>query len=182
MKFNENSAEIRPLREGEIGRPLFAHFCRRQEVTLCLRKIGGAWRETPAPFIDDWDENDYKFLIKCLQSTVRTGGAVFGAFLGGELKGFASVEAMPLGSRGQYRDLTSIHISADVRHAGLGGALFARAKAWAKAQGAEKLYISSHSAVESQAFYAAMGCTDAREIDEEHARREPFDRQLECDV
>ncbi len=78
MEFNENSAEIRPLREGEIGRPLFAHFCRRQEVTLCLRKIEGAWRETPAPF--------------------------------------------------------------------------------------------------------AMGCTDAQEIDEEHARREPFDRQLECDV
>ena len=35
------------------------------------------------------------------------------------------------------------------------------------------------SAVESQAFYAAMGCTDAQEIDEDHARREPFDRQLE---
>ena len=148
-------------------------------MTLCLRRTGGAWRETPAPFIDDWDEEDYAFLVRCLRSTVRAGGAVFGAFSGGELKGFASVEAAPAGSRGQYRDLTSLHVSADLRRHGAGKQLFALAAAWARSQGAQKLYISSHSAVESQAFYAAMGCTDAQEIDEDHARREPFDRQLE---
>ena len=98
----------RPLSEGEIDAPLFSSFIRRQEVTLCLRRTGGAWRETPAPFIDDWDEEDYAFLVRCLRSTVRAGGAVFGAFSGGELKGFASVEAAPAGSRGQY--LSLIHI------------------------------------------------------------------------
>lgn len=169
----------RPLSGGEIEVPLFSSFIRRQEVTLCLRRIGGAWRETPAPFIDDWDEEDYAFLVRCLRSTVRAGGVVFGAFSGGELKGFASVEAAPAGSRGQYRDLTSLHVSADLRRHGAGKQLFALAAAWARSQGAQKLYISSHSAVESQAFYAAMGCTDAQEIDEDHARREPFDRRLE---
>ena len=111
---------------------------------------------------------------------MRLGGIVFGAFIGGRLKGFASVEAKPCGRAGDYRELTSIHVSEEQRGLGIGRELFARAKDWAKAQGAKKLYISSHPAVESQAFYAAMHCTDAREIDEEHAAREPFDRPLEC--
>ena len=50
---------------------------------------------------------------------------------------------------------------------------------WAKAQGGKKLYISSHSAVETQRFYQAMGCVDAKELLEEHVAREPLDRQLE---
>ena len=35
---------------------------------------------------------------------------------------------------------------------------FANIKEWAKQKGAKKLYISAHSAVESQAFYKSMGC------------------------
>ena len=175
-------AEIRPLAESEIGISLFSSFTRRQEVKKCLRSVGGQWVETEAPFIDDWNAEDYKFLAQCLRRTVQLGGIVFGAFVGGALKGFASVESAPLGKDGGYRDLTSIHVSAEMRGRGIGRELFSLAKSWAKEQGAKKLYISSHSAVESQAFYAAMGCTDAREIHAEHAEREPFDRQLECDL
>lgn len=179
MRSSKNDISFRPLSEDEIEVPLFSSFIRRQEVTRSLRRVSGRWREEETPFIDDWNEEDYAFLVRCLRGTVRTGGAVFGAFSGRELKGFASVEAAPAGSRGQYRDLTSLHVSADLRRHGTGKELFALAAAWAKSQGAQKLYISSHSAVESQAFYAAMGCIDAQEIDEDHARREPFDRQLE---
>lgn len=50
---------------------------------------------------------------------------------------------------------------------------------WAKDQGASKLYISAHSAVESQRFYEAMGCIEAAEYNEEHVKREPCDCQLE---
>lgn len=32
------------------------------------------------PFVDDWSEEDYQFLISCLKNTVRTGGFVCGAF------------------------------------------------------------------------------------------------------
>ncbi len=186
MRSSENSrpaephAEIRPLCEKEICRALFLPFSRRQEVTRSLRKAGGEWLAAETPFIDDWDEKDYVFLVECLRRTVRTGGIVFGAFIGGALKGFASVEAKPFGRAGDYRELTSIHVSEELRGLGVGRELFARAKDWAKAQGAEKLYISSHPAAETQAFYAAMGCVDAQEIDEAHARREPFDRPLEC--
>ena len=34
---------------------------------------------------------------------------------------------------------------------------FTNIKEWAKQKGAKKLYISAHSAVESQAFYKSMG-------------------------
>ena len=45
--------------------------------------------------------------------------------------------------------------------------------------GARKLYISSHSAVESVAFYLAMGCREAEELEPMHVAKEPYDRQLE---
>ena len=181
-RATETRADIRPLAESEIDISLFSSFTRRQEVKKCLRNVGGQWVEKEAPFTDDWSEEDYAFLAECLCRTVRTGGIVFGAFVSGALKGFASAEAKPFGKAGDYRELTSIHVSQELRGRGIGRELFARTKAWAKAQGATKLYISSHPAAESQAFYAAMHCTDAREIDEEHAAREPFDRQLECDL
>ena len=169
----------RILSEEEITRTLFSAFNRRQVVGDCLRRENGEWVVRPDPFIDDWSEEDYAFLVRCLRNTVRTGGFVCGAFLDGELKGFVSVEAAPFGSENQYLDLTSIHVSADCRGHGAGRELFARAADWARGRGAKKLYISSHSAVESQAFYRAMGCVDAAEVSAAHVEKEPFDRQLE---
>ena len=139
-------------------------------------------RELFAPFIDDWTEEQFAFGIKCLQNTVRTGGLVLGAFLGGKLKGFASVEPDPFGLDGEYLDLSSIHVSADVRGRGMGTLLFQRAADWARRHGARKLYISSHPAVESQAFYAKMACVDASFVHEGHVARDPLDRQLEFDL
>ena len=54
--------------------------------------------------------------------------------------------------------------------------------AWAleKNMGAGKLYISAHSAVESQAFYHAMGCVEAKVYCQAHVDMEPYDCQLEC--
>lgn len=169
----------RILSEEEITRPLFSAFNRRQVVGDCLRRENGEWVVRPDPFIDDWSEADYAFLVRCLRNTVRTGGFVCGAFLDGELKGFVSVEAAPFGSENQYLDLTSIHVSADCRGHGAGRELFARAADWARGRGAKKLYISSHSAVESQAFYRVMGCVDAAEVNAAHVEKEPFDRRLE---
>ena len=93
---------------------------------------------------------------------------VLGAFADGALKGFASVESAPLGKAGDYRDLTCLHVSAELRGRGIGRELFTRAAQWARAHGGKKLYLSAHSAVETQAFYAAMGCVEAREYNEAH--------------
>lgn len=171
--------EYRFLREEEINRGLFRSFIRRQVVNECLRLNNDKWVVRSDPFIDDWTEDDYQTLINCLRNTVRTGGLVCGAFSYGELKGFVSVESGLFGTENQYLDLSSIHISEDMRRNGIGKKLFHIASEWAKKQGAKKLYISSHSAIESQAFYRSMGCIDAVEYNQKHLEAEPYDRQLE---
>lgn len=170
---------IRKLNINEISKELFSSFVRRQEVGDCWRKEDGAWVIKHEPFIDDWSEEDYTFLVSCLRNTIATGGVVYGAFLDGKLKGFCSVEAAPLGSKGQYRDLTSIHVSRELRGHGTGKTLFLAAADWARAHGAEKLYISAHSAVETQAFYRGLGCVEAKEYQSVHTEKEPFDCQME---
>ena len=172
--------QYRTLRENELCRELFGGFLRHQVVTKCWRREKGEWVIREDPFIDDWTEADYRTLISCLKNTVSTGGVVYGAFIAGTLKGFASVEPDFMGKEGQYLDLSSIHVSEDARGTGIGRALFLMAKEWARARGAKKLYISAHSAVETQAFYRSMGCVEALEYDRRHVDREPFDCQMEC--
>ena len=164
----------------EIDRSLFRGFIRRQVVTDCLRREGDKWVIKSDPFIDDWSEEDYAFLVTCLKNTLSSGGFVYGAFEQNVLKGFVSVE--PNLMAGGYLDLSSIHVSEDMRGQGIGKALFRAAADWAKAHGAKRLYISSHSAAESQAFYKAMGCVDAEICNKEHSEAEPFDRQLEYKI
>ena len=171
--------EYRKLNQDEINIKLFSQFCRRQVVTDCWRREGDAWVIKADPFTDAWSGDDYAFLVKCLRNTVLTGGAVFGAFQGGALKGFASVEAECFGSRGQYADLTALHVSLELRGRGVGRKLFLLAADCVRERGVEKLYISAHSAVETQAFYRSLGCVEAEEYSAAHVAQEPYDCQLE---
>ena len=170
---------LKTLTSEEISKALFRDFHRRQQVTKCWRKVDGRWAVIDNPFIDDWTPQEYDCLVDCLKTTLAEGGAVFGIFEGSVLKAFASVEAAPFGSHGQYRELTCIHVSEEMRGQGLGRRLMDAAKQWAKAHGGEKLYISAHSAVESQAFYMAIGCREAEEYNPVAVEKEPCDCQLE---
>lgn len=160
---------IRLLSEDEITFSLFQRFNRRQEVTKCLRREKGNWVLKNDCFVDDWNESQYHFLVECLKNTVKTKGIVLGAFVRDRLIGFASVESRHFGSRGQYVQLSCIHVSSECRGLGLGGKLFQYACMAAGRLGAQKLYISSHPAYETQLFYRGRGCTDAKEYDEEIA-------------
>lgn len=172
--------QYRNIEANEVCRELFRGFIRHQNVTKCRRKENGIWIIKDDPFIDDWTEDDYRILVDCLKNTVLTGGFLYGAFYDGVLKGFVSVEPTLFCSEQKYLDLSSIHVSEDMRGKGIGKNLFIEAKKWARKKGAKKLYISSHSAVETQAFYKAMGCVEAEVYDENHVKKEPFDCQLEC--
>ncbi len=174
--------EYRILSYSDIEKKLFNNFTRRQEVNDCWRRVNGEWVIKSDPFIDDWSDSDYDLLVKCLKNTVKTGGFVMGAFCAGALKGFVSVESEIFGGNNEYMDLTSIHVSEDKRGLGIGKTLFAAAREFASSKGAKKLYISAHSAVESQAFYKKMGCTEAKEYSKAHVEKEPFDCQLECNL
>ena len=170
----------RRILDEELNLGLFGDFSRRQVVVDCLRQVEGKWVVKADPFIDDWSKEDYKVLTACLKNTLKTGGFVYGAFLENRLKGFVSVEAELFGGENRYLDLTSIHVSQDMRRSGIGRELFEAAKSWAREQGARKLYISAHSAVESQRFYQSMGCGEAAEYNKKHVEAEPYDCQLEC--
>lgn len=170
----------RTLTEAEIERNLFASFIRRQIVVNCVRRKADGWTVQEDPFVDDWTEEDYSLLIACLKRTVRTGGFVYAAFCDEVLKGFVSVEPEGFGGENRYLDLSALHVSEDMRRHGIGNTLFQAAKYWAVEKGARKLYISAHSAVESQAFYRAMGCVEACEYHMAHVKKEPYDCQLEC--
>ena len=170
----------RSLSENEICRELFLAFIRHQAVTKCWRKHNGQWAVEDDPFIDEWTDADYEELILNLKKTVCTGGFVYAAFYNNQLKGFASVENNLFGTSQQYLDLTNIYVSEDMRRRGIGSVLFKATKVWAKAHSAKKLYISAHSAVESQEFYRSMGCVEAKEYNQPHVEKEPFDCQMEC--
>lgn len=172
--------QYRSLETGEINRTLFRNFIRRQVVTKCWRRESGEWMIKDAPFIDDWSEDDYQILTDCLKRTLLEGGFVFGAFYNKHLKGFIAVTSGLFGGENKYLDLASIHVSEDMRGQGIGKALFLSAKDWARKNGAKKLYISAHSAIESQAFYRAMGCVEAVWYHPGHVEKEPYDCQLEC--
>ena len=167
------------MQTSEISRDLFDGFIRKQEVNDCWRKENGAWCIKPDPFLDDWSEEDYEELIQSLKECVSSGGILYGAFVDGKLKGFSSVEPTLFGKNHEYLDLTNIHVSQDVRRRGIGTELMKLSCKWAKDRGAKKLYISAHSAVETQSFYRRLGCKDAEEISEKHAKKEPFDVQME---
>ena len=172
--------QYRELNIDEINRELFQDFLRHQKVTLCRRKEQGVWVLKREPFIDDWSEEDYQILIQCLKRTVFTGGFVYAAFSNESLKGFVSVESESFGAECKYLDLSSIHVSEDMRGKGIGKSLFDSAKEWARKKGASKSYISAHSAIETQNFYRAMGCVEAEEYNQKHVEAEPCDCQLEC--
>lgn len=175
----KNNCDFRKLKEDEINIELFSDFKRHQIVTNCWRRVEGAWVVKSDPFVDEWSAKDYAFLIECLKNTVRTGGVVYGAFWEERLKGFVSVEAELFGSGKQYADLTSIHVSEEMRGNGIGKRLFSLAADWGKEHGAKKLYISAHSAVETQAFYRGIGCVEAKEYCRAHVEQEPYDCQME---
>lgn len=174
--------QYRALQPEELRVELFNSFDRFQQVNRCWRKDADGWTLKECIFTEQWTLEEYALLVECLRHTLETGGGVFGAFEDGRLKGFASVEAPPLGSRGQYRQLSSLHVSHDLRGRGIGRRLFQLACGKARELGGERLYISSHSAEETQAFYKTMGCREAEEYEPRLSAAEPFDCQLEKDL
>lgn len=179
LKQPDDVIQYRRLGADEISRKLFDGFRRRQIVTKCWRREKGEWIIREDPFVDDWSASDYQQLLAHLRKVIQSGGFVYAAFYRGILKGFVSVDVAPFGDRREYLDLTNIHVSEDMRRKGIGKKLFLAAAEWAKKEGAGKLYISAHSAVESQAFYRSLGCVEAVTYNPKHVEEEPYDCQME---
>lgn len=65
--------QYRNLERQEICQELFYDFLRHQVVTKCWRKENDKWVIKEVPFIDDWKEDDYQYLVSCLKKAIKTG-------------------------------------------------------------------------------------------------------------
>ena len=171
--------EYRELKADEISRELFRRFKRYQKVTKRWEKENAAWLLKKVFSIENWSEEDFAYLVKCLKHTIEAGGAVCGAFGKETLVGFFSVEKEPFGERRGYVQLSSIHVSYEHRGCGIGRQLFLMAADKARQFGGRKLYISAQSSEETQAFYKSMRCSEALEYKQSLTKAEPADCQLE---
>lgn len=178
--MNTTHYPIQSLLESDLTLGCLDAFARRQVVQNVWRKKNGQWAIVPEPFIDDWDAQERRKIAEHLRQYLAEGGAVFAA-LGdrGEIVAFSAVSGGRIGPQQEYADLLELHTDNRYRHKGLGRALFLQCAVWAREHGAQKLYISAHSAEESQAFYRSIGCVDALWISREHAEKEPYDCQME---
>jgi ribosomal protein S18 acetylase RimI-like enzyme len=154
-------------------------FNRYQETNTVLYKDNDQYRIKSDHFVDQWDDNKKTLVLQDLQECVKSGGIVVGAFVEGDLIGFANVEGDLFGSKQEYRELTYIHVSNELRNSGIGKKVFQLCCEKAKEMGTKKLYIAAHPSEETQHFYRKMGCTYAVEINQTIFEKEPLDIQLE---
>lgn len=154
-------------------------FIRRQEVTECWRRTENGLELIPMVFTEDWDENLLCAVAARMLSNIRRGFIGIGAFDGGKLIGWTFFGNELIGSRKNYIELHMFHVSQPYRNHGIGRRLFEASLPIVRKTGAERVFISSHSAKESQAAYRALGCVPAQEYFPHAAEEEPLDIQLE---
>lgn len=172
---------IRRLCLLDLRPDMLDRFDRRQQVSRVYRKRDGAWYILDLHYLDDWTPSYRREVYEAdFVSVLRRDGAVFALLDSqGQVLAFSSLEPEFFGSRGQYLHLTMLHVTAPLRGRGLGRELFLLAAGEARDRGAEKMYVSANSSVDSTDFYLRMGCVDAKEIHAGIAREEPQDRPME---
>ncbi|MGN0878230.1 MAG: GNAT family N-acetyltransferase [Oligosphaeraceae bacterium] len=181
LRQRQPGAIVQPTPD-DLPDDLLDDFQRRQPVTHCWRKRDGQWLLLPIAFTDDWTPQQLRDNAADLRRTLRDSGIVLLALHARRVIGFAALAASLSGSRGQYLQLTDLHVSLPWRGLGLGARLFKSICREAARRGAARLYISSQSSQETQAFYRAMGCREATEYQPALVAAEPCDCQLERDL
>lgn len=161
--------------------------CNRISDIDASQYIGKAWREADGRLqlieIDYFDPswpNGYETHLKHLVETVVGDGIAVGAFDHRQkMIGFVAVKREFFGESARYVLLDQLFITREARGKGLGRKLFEAAAEGARQWGAEKLYICAGSAEETIAFYWALGCKAAVEVNDVLFDGDPRDLQLE---
>ena len=130
-------------------------------------------------FTEQWNDEQKADKVDGLLRCIQQGGVVIGAFVDNSLIGFSSIPYGLFGSDNEYIQLEMLHVSYEFRGSGIGKALFYEICGYAKELGAKKLYITAHSAEETQAFYKSVGCIETVEVNQRLFEEEPFDCHLE---
>ncbi len=161
---------------------LFDDFDRHQEVTKVYRAKDGKWLIVDDVFTEEWDNIKKLQLTEYIRTLIEQKAIFYGAFSGKKLVGITGVINGLFGSAKQYAKLAMIYVSASEMGKGIGKELFMLAASSAESMGAKKLYITGHSAVETQDFYRAMGCVETMEYDPKYLQNEPKSVHLEYDL
>ena len=173
--------QIKEITKEDLHEGLLNGFDRTQIVERVWRVIDGEKKVVPCVFTESWDARLLRDIVfGDFAEAMEFGGKVFLAYEKDHLLGFATLGGEALGLEDEYLQLIQLHVSFPERGKGVGKKLFVHCIRKAKEMGAKKLYISSHSSIETQAFYKNMGCVDAKWIFETQVEREPYDIQLEC--
>lgn len=152
--------------------------------------IGRAWREVDGvrKLIDikyqdtDWP-NGYEYHYNNLKDTILKGGSAIGAFDdNNKLLGFGTINSELFGCKNKYVLLDQLFITLEYRGKGIGKKLFMLSVEVARSLVADKIYICAGSAEETIAFYFAIGCKEAEEVNKELYESDPNDYQLEFSV
>ena len=173
--------------ENIIYRELTVEECERIKEINASQYIGKAWRQVNGKrqlveinYQDlDWP-NGYKHHYSNLKKTILTGGVALGAFEGNDrLLGFITINPNFFGKKFNYVLLDQLFISLEHRNKGIGKKLFMSCVDVSRDWEADKIYICAGSAEETIAFYFAIGCKEALEINKELYESDPRDYQLE---
>lgn len=175
--------DIKELSINDLTEDMLNDFNRYQEVTRVWRIENDKLVIKYLRFIEDWDINDKQQLIFGeFKNTLLNNGTIIGAYLKGKLIGFASLGGELLGKQKEYIQLLELYVSYEYRGNRIGRLLFERCIEKLSVLGIRKLYISSHSAVETKSFYEKMGCAEAKWIYDKQVKLEPYDCQLEYEI
>jgi len=170
--------KYRVLEESECDR--IREIDPTQYIKNVWRKIEGQLKLIEINYMEnDWPDGYHHYRNK-LENTMLSGGAALGAFNDeGKMVGFATLDKDFFGQTAKYVLLDSMFISREYRGFGIGKKLFGLCVEQAKVWKADKIYICAGSAEDTIAFYKAIGCIEAQEIDQELYQQDPRDIQLE---
>lgn len=168
--------------------PLELNECSRIKEINASQFIGRAWRNVDGrrqlveiKYQETDFPNGFDNHLTRLENTIRSGGVALGAFFNERLVGFCSVNSDCFGEIHRYALLDQLFISNEVRGRGIGKKLFMMAANITKNKGIEKFYICAGSSEETIAFYFAIGCEEAKEINQNLYQLDTRDYQLEFD-
>ncbi|GIP58955.1 GNAT family N-acetyltransferase [Paenibacillus sp. FSL W8-0186] len=151
-----------------------------QFIKRAWREVNGKRQLVEVNYQDsDWP-NGYEHHFNSLKATVLSDGEAIGAFdESNKLIGFATINRKFFGENYNYVLLDQLFISLEHRNKGIGKKLLLKISEVAREWQADKIYICAGSAEETIAFYFAIGCKEAVEINKELYENDPRDFQLE---
>ena len=151
-----------------------------QYIKNAWREVNGKRQLVEINYQDpDWP-NGLDQHLQRLQATIVGSGEAIGAFDdNNKLIGFATLESDFFGEQFSHVLLDQLFITLEHRNKGIGKRLFLLIAEKAKAWQADKLYICAGSAEETIAFYFAIGCKEAAEVNKKLYESDPRDFQLE---